>query len=71
MTQNDMILAYLRDNRSITPWEAIREFGCMRLGARIYDLRRRGVDIRKETERRTNRYGKTVSYAKYTLGGST
>jgi hypothetical protein len=67
-----MILAYLRDNRSITPWEAIREFGCMRLSARIYDLRRRGVDIRKETERRKNRYGEVVSYARYSIveGGS-
>lgn len=71
MTQNDMILAYLRDNRSITPWEAIREFGCMRLGARIYDLRRQGISINREMEHRVNRYGKTVSYAKYTLGGST
>lgn len=65
MTQCDMILKYMQDEGSITPWEAMREFGCMRLGARIYDLRRRGLDITKETETSRNRYGKRVSYAKY------
>lgn len=65
MTQCDMILRYMQDTGSITPWEAMREFGCMRLGARIYDLRRRGLDITKETETSRNRYGKRVSYAKY------
>ena len=69
MTQNDMILAWLRDNRSITPWEAIRELGCTRLSARIYDLRRRGISISQETVRRVNRYGKMVSFARYTLEG--
>ena len=65
MTQCDMILRYMQDTGSITPWEAMREFGCMRLGARIYDLRRRGLNITKETETSRNRYGKRVSYAKY------
>ena len=65
MTQCDMILRYMQDTGSITPWEAMREFGCMRLGARIYDLRRRGLDITKETETSRNRYGKRVRYARY------
>ena len=33
------ILEYLRLHGSITPMDALREFGCYRLGARIYDLR--------------------------------
>lgn len=65
MTQCDMILNYMRETGGITPWEAIREFGCMRLGARIYDLRRRGITIKREMEHRENRYGKTVSFARY------
>lgn len=67
MTQTDMILRYMQETGSITPWEALREFGCMRLGARIYDLKRRGVDIRSELVTDRNRYGKAVSYARYSV----
>ena len=44
-TQADMILAALRAGRALTPMDALDEFGCMRLGARIYDLRQAGHDI--------------------------
>ena len=67
MNQCDMILQYMRDTGSITPWEAMREFGCMRLGARIYDLRRRGHGIERTLVSDTNRYGKRVQYARYTV----
>lgn len=70
MTQSDMVLAYMRDNGSITPWEALREIGCMRLGARIYDLRMAGHEIHAENVREKNRWGRTVCYARYTLGGN-
>ena len=49
----------------ITPLEALNYYGCMRLGARIYDLKRRGVDIVTEKVTDRNRYGKNVSYARY------
>ena len=45
MTQERAILAHLKAGRSITPLEALRRFGCLRLGARVYDLRRRGHKI--------------------------
>lgn len=48
MTQTDRILRHLREHGSITPLEALREFGCMRLGARIYDLKRAGVRYREQ-----------------------
>lgn len=67
MTQNEMVLAYMRDNGSITPKEAMDELGCMRLGARIYELKRRGVGIRREMVRQANRYGRVVSFARYRL----
>lgn len=67
-TQCDMILRYLRENGSITQAEAVEEFGCYRLGARIWDLKNRyGYTIKRETVTKKNRYGKTVSFAKYTL----
>lgn len=68
MTQCDMILRYMKEEGSITPIDALREFGCMRLGARIYDLKRKGETISKVTEHRLNRFGKDVSYARYRLG---
>ena len=67
VTQSDMVLDYLQEHGSITPWEALREIGCMRLGARIYDLKRAGYTIRAENVRRVNRWGRTVCFAKYTL----
>lgn len=40
--QSDLILAHLRDKGPLTPMQALREFRCFRLGARIYDLKRKG-----------------------------
>jgi hypothetical protein len=68
MTQSDMILRYMHENGSITPLDAMREFGCMRLGARIYDLKQAGTRIITESQTEKNRYGKTVTFARYRLG---
>ena len=67
MTQCERILQWLRDEGSITPLDALREFGCMRLGARIWDLRHQGIEITKTMETRQNRYGQNTSYARYHL----
>lgn len=40
-SQNALIADYLRQGNSITPIEALNLFGCMRLGARIADLKDR------------------------------
>lgn len=44
-SQCQMILAHLQKGRAITPLEALDKFGCFRLGARIWDLRRAGHQI--------------------------
>lgn len=67
MTQTQKILRYLNECGSITPLDALREFGCMRLGARIYDLKRAGYDIESRIESHRNSYGERVSYARYSL----
>ena len=67
MTQCDRILRHLQDYGSITQAEAIAEYGCYRLGARIYDLKSRGVAIRSETVSGKNRYGERTSFARYLL----
>lgn len=67
MKQAERVLKYMRDFGSITQMEAIRDIGCMRLGARIFDLKREGYTIKKETETSKNRYGEDTSYARYRL----
>lgn len=62
MSQSQQILAHLFANGAITPLDALRQYGCFRLGARIWDLRHLGVPIRSElvTDGDTR-------YAKYSL----
>ena len=63
MTQRNDILTYLQSGRSLTPLEALDLFGCMRLGARIWDLKAEGYDI----EARTLDIGKGKHVASYSL----
>lgn len=44
-SQEKQILAYLKLGYTLTPLQALRKFGCMRLGGRIYDLRSKGHEI--------------------------
>lgn len=44
-SQCEQILEALRQGRELTPLQALNEFGCMRLGARIWDLIRAGYNI--------------------------
>jgi len=67
MTQCQKILEYMKEYGSITPLDALREFGCMRLAARINDLIRKGYSIISETEYSVNRSGDKVHYARYRL----
>lgn len=67
MTQNEMILKYIHDHGSITPLEALKEFGCMRLASRINDLKNQGHNIVSEKVTTKNRYGKKISFAKYSI----
>jgi len=48
-THTDQILDALHRGESITPLEALQRFGCLRLGARIWDLRRAGHPVISET----------------------
>ena len=62
--QSHQILALLkrRSSRGITSWDALSEIGCMRLAARIYDLRVAGHNIQTRIEE----YG-TSRIARYVL----
>lgn len=63
--QSKQILDYMRSNGSITPMDALNLFGCMRLGARIYDLKAAGHKIISimtvsDAEGRKKRYARYV-----------
>lgn len=64
----DRVLQYLKENKSITSLEAIKEFGATRLSAIIYNLRKEHK-ITTQYETSKNRYGDSVSYARYILEG--
>lgn len=44
-TQSSLILKHLQDGKTITALEALQLFGCLRLGARCWDLRKAGHQI--------------------------
>jgi hypothetical protein len=44
-SQNDLIKSALERGRKITPLSALAQFDCMRLGARIFNLRAQGMKI--------------------------
>lgn len=67
MKQTERILEFMKENGGITQIDAIQEFGCMRLAARIADLKRDGVEIDTEMVTAKNRYGECVHFAKYRL----
>lgn len=71
MTDKDRVLEHLKKHKSITPLEALNEFGCYRLGARIWDLRRDGHHIDTEIVHDKDRFGEDMHYAKYTLREAT
>lgn len=45
MSQEKQILHYLKAGHKLTPLEALKRFGCLRLSGRIFDLRQAGHRI--------------------------
>lgn len=69
-SQNRKVLRWMTERGSITPQDALT-FGCMRLAARIKDLRDCGTDIITDTMEYTDTDGKTTHFASYRLRGKT
>lgn len=63
-TQSDRIIDYLATGKPLTPMVALRRFGTLRLGARIYELKEQGHRI---AARLVKRGGARV--AEYRLSG--
>lgn len=69
-TQSNQILEYMRQGNSITPLEALNLFGCMRLGARIYDLSQAGYIIHREMVHDSKTGKRYASYRLVAIAGS-
>lgn len=65
--QTKRVYAYMQRFGSITPFDAFADLGVMRLAARVWDLRKAGVEIKEETVHAVNRCGRAVRYARYRL----
>lgn len=61
------VLNHMERYGAITTNDAMTWYGCNRLAARIWDLKRQGYRIKKETATGRNRYGESVSWASYSL----
>lgn len=57
----------MKDYGSITAAEALSEFGCFRLAARISDLKKMGYEINSVIENGKNRYGEPITYSRYSF----
>ena len=67
MTQNERIIAYMKEFGSITQLEALRDLGVMRLASRISDLKKKGYAIESTVETVKNRYGEPCHISRYRL----
>lgn len=67
LTQREKIIAYLKEYGSITPLDALREFNCMRLATRVFELKKQGYKIKTVIEKAKNKSGEPVHYARYFL----
>ena len=65
MNQTEQVREHLEHYGSITPLEALREYGIMRLSARIHQLRQRGAAIDAKRQESINHKGVKVHYARY------
>lgn len=65
LTQYQLVYNHLRDIGKITPLDAYREYGIMRLAAIIHKMRQNGFAIVTGTRTRKNRYNNFVTFAVY------
>lgn len=67
MTQQEMILYHIENYGSISPLEAMKFYGIMRLASRIHDLKKQGYEFKRETITAKNRFGEPMRYTRYSL----
>ena len=58
---------WLKQGRTITQMDALRQLAIMRLASRVSDLVKMGVDIESKRVTVTNRYNESCSVSEYKL----
>ena len=67
-TQKELILKYLHEYGTITPMEAFSHLGITKLATRVSEMRRYdGVKFHIEPVTKDGKYGRKITYAKYSL----
>lgn len=69
-SQCSKILAWLKAGKTLTALDALDEFGCNRLAARIADLRNAGHAIESKRITVFNRDGGKCNVSEYSLAGA-
>lgn len=65
-SQNERIKAHLQSGKSLTPLDALYQFGCWALSSRISNLRKEGLNIKSELIEITSE-GKTKRVSRYSI----
>ena len=63
--QADRIIAYMKEHGGITSLDAARDLGCMRLGARIFEIKERGIEVKSEFINVENIFGERCRVKRY------
>jgi hypothetical protein len=66
-SQISLVLNHLQTGKEINPLEALRQYGCYRLGAVIFILKAEGYKIKTEVVNYKKENGKRGRYAVYRL----
>jgi len=67
MTQTQAVMRYMLDKGSITSMEAITNFGCTRLSAKIFVIKKLGAEIETKTLESYNRFGNLTRFTRYSF----
>jgi len=65
--QKQKVMRHLNNYGSITPLDAFRDYGIMRLAAVIFNLKEDGNNIESEMISSSNRFGEKVNFSEYKL----
>ena len=65
--QQQRVLDYMNQHGSITSLEAFQHLWVTRLSAVIFELKRKGYNIRSRMELHQNEYGETKHFARYSV----
>lgn len=63
--QTRRVFDFIQRHGSITPRQAEDELGCMRLAARIAEIKEEGYAVKTEIVTAKNRHGEKIRYARY------